>query len=163
MSRGRCTRGLLGATAAVAIALLGGLAVAAAFATGVSSGLRLTIKPAVGTPGTRFLIGFTAPASSGRSGSTWRRYEVYANGTRRRDCVWSAAVSVGSARAAQRVRVRLTPTGTARVWCTGRFAGRLEETITPSCPFREVCPAYIATIALEEFSFRVRGRSGTRG
>ena len=156
MRRTRCTRALLGATAAVAIALAGGLAVAAASATGQSSGLRLTIKPAIGTPGTRFLISFTAPASSGRTGATWRTYEAYAARPSRRGCTSSVSAPVLSARAGKRGYVRLSPGGSSASWCTGKFAGRLEELIRPWCPPGEACPAYAVIERLGTFSFEVR-------
>jgi hypothetical protein len=43
------------------------------------------------------------------------------------------------------------------------FAGRVEETITPVCGFREVCPAYVAVVTVGRFAFRVRGLAGARG
>jgi hypothetical protein len=132
------------------------LAVVVASAKGESSGVHLTIKPAVGTPHTRFLISFTAPATSGRTGSTWRTYEAYASGPSRRGCTSSVSAPVPSARAGKRVYVRLSPGGSAASWCTGRFAGRLEELIRPSCPPREACPAYVVIETLGTFSFEVR-------
>jgi hypothetical protein len=57
----------------------------------------------------------------------------------------------------------LAPERGAGIWCTGRFSGRLEETITPVCGVRKLCPDFIAVLTLGTFTFRVENATSARG
>ncbi len=57
----------------------------------------------------------------------------------------------------------LAAPGPTDEWCVGTFAGRVDETITPVCGFRELCPAHVAVVPLGRFAFRVRGPADARG
>ena len=107
------------------------------------------------------MVRFTSQGSGSRSDATVRQYEVLATRHSGRGCTASAVVPVPPTSPGQRVRVTLTAKGPARVWCTGAYAGRVEETIRPWCPFREVCPQiagpqFIASLTVGMFRFRVR-------
>ncbi len=151
------------------ISLLGGITLCAATvlisasASASSNGIHATVKPTTGSPRTRFHVSFTAPESSGVSGSTWRDDEVSAAGPARRGCDWTASAPAGSVHAGERVHVALAPAGPVREWCEGTFSGSVDETLTPVCGFREVCPAYVAVVTLGRFSFRVQGLAAARG
>lgn len=139
------------------------IAVSATSAAADSDTVRVSLKPATGSPHTHFRVAFKAPASTGPSGSTVRGYEVSATGSSGVGCASTASAAVDSARAGQRVHVTLTVDGSTRGWCAGTFDGRVDETITPACGFRELCPDYFAVMTIGRFTFRVRGPSPDRG
>jgi hypothetical protein len=43
------------------------------------------------------------------------------------------------------------------------FAGRIDETTTPACGVRDVCPAYVVVETVGRFGFRVRDQAVARG
>lgn len=143
--------------------LLTAIAVASASAVASSDSVHATAGPRAGSPDTHFRVSFTAPASSGVSRSTSRRYEVSANGPSGHGCTSTASAPLGPVHAGQRVHVRLAPAGPSHEWCPGAFTGRVDETITPVCGFRELCPAYVAVVTVGRFAFRVRGLAAARG
>ena len=138
------------------------VAVSAANAFGDSDTVHVTVRPATGSPRSHFRVAFRAPASTGPSGSTVRGYEVSATGPSGSGCAAYASTAVNSARAGERVHVTLSPTASSG-WCEGTFTGRVDETITPACGFRELCPDYVAAMTIGRFTFSVADRSPTRG
>ena len=143
-------------------AVVAAVGASAAVAVADSDTVHVTVRPAVGAPHTHFRVGFRVPDSTGPSGSTVRSYEVSAAGPAGPDCASSASASVGSAQAGERVHATLTP-GSEASWCAGAFSGRVEETITPVCGYRQLCPAYIATRTIGRFTFRVGSGVADRG
>jgi hypothetical protein len=78
--------------------------------------LRLTVKPHVGYPMTRFLVGFTAPRTA--------RYEAIATSA----CGQRVKGGPKAAGKGTRLRVTLPPTG--KRWCTGTVHARVLEVRT---------------------------------
>ena len=143
---------------ALAYGLLAVLTVGVGIASGASrSAVRIGVNPLSGPPSTHFVITFRAPAASGPSHGTNRRYELLVSGPHHSGCASSQSDPVTATYAGQRIRVSLGP-GSGRRWCAGAFNGRLEETETPVCARGQVCPLFIALIPLGKFSFRVASR-----
>jgi hypothetical protein len=138
----------VGATACV-------LGAGAAAASGGSS-VRVGVKPAIGSPATRFTVSFRAPQQTGATWTGGPRYELSATGPSGRRCASRSSTGIGPTHKGQRVQLRLVPSAPAGVWCRGRYSGRLTEILTPECPPRELCPAFIAVMDVGKFSFRVR-------
>ena len=138
------------------------IAVSSASAFGDADTVRVTVRPASGSPRTHFRIGFRAPASTGPSGSTVRGYEVSATGPSGTGCASYASTAVDSARAGEKVHVTLSPTASSG-WCEGTFTGRVDETVTPACGFRQLCPDYVAAMTIGRFTFSVFDRPTPRG
>jgi hypothetical protein len=139
------------------------VALTAAAAAASSDPARVSVKPPVGSPLATFTVTFNAPTATGREGSTLRGYQVYVSGPADRRCASSITVPIGEVGAGQEARAKLAPPDPYDVWCAGRYAGRVEETKTPVCAFRESCPADTHVQTIGRFSFRVRGDAGTRG
>ena len=131
-------------------AVLGAVTVASA-----AGSSHTTVRPAVGTPASRFVVRFTAPAPSGRSSSMVRGYWVTTSGPSHHGCDSADTQAARAQRAGQRVRVTLAAPGPARRWCRGAFTGTVHETIAPECRAGMMCPMYIAVRVLGRFAFRV--------
>jgi hypothetical protein len=128
----------------------------AAAAAGGGSGVPIHVKPAAGRPRTRFTVSFRAPQQTGGDPAGGPRYELTANGRSHRGCASSYSATVGPTRKGQTVMMRLAAPAPSHAWCRGHYSGRLLEILTPECPPRELCPAFIAMMDVGEFSFRVR-------
>jgi len=142
---------------AALLALVVGIpAVARATAAGI------TVKPRDGTPTTRFVVHFTAPQASGRTGGVRREYILNASGPRgATHCRDTISVIPPTVKAHARVRVTLKPS--AMAWCLGRWTGTVEELESPVCPPLTLCPAFVAVVRrLGPFHFRVHA-SRTQG
>jgi hypothetical protein len=118
----------------------------------------ITVKPAAGSPETRFAVSFRAPERAGSVGFSRREYVIAATGpTRQGHCVSGASARVTKAAQGAPVRVRLNPRRAGGRWCAGMFAGTVRMLVTSVCPKGQVCPALLAVSKeIGKFSFRVR-------
>ncbi len=142
---------------AVVFALSG--LVCAAFAPSAAAKIRVSVRPSIGKPSTKFVIGFRAPSTTGNFSTVHTHYQVSARGSRGRRCVSSVSVAMGATQRGQQVRMTLAPKGSRRVWCAGRFRGTITEISKMVCrPLADIaCPEIeIGPITVARFSFRVR-------
>jgi hypothetical protein len=132
------------------------LVVSAAQATHRPAQTKVTVTPTVGSPPTRFVLSFVAPARTGVLGSLERRYEVRAVGPQSPGCgTASAFAEVPPTRKGQHVSVALAPGGLGG-WCVGTFRGRVQESDGPVCRKGRPCPRFKSTLrTVGRFSFRV--------
>src|SRR5947209_16212485 len=119
----------------VALALAGVLAVAGGLTAGGADGairtVRITVRPRMGTPSSRFVIVFRAPDATGRVGALRRSYILSAGDRTAPGCAANASMRLAPTRARSRVRVTLNPRRFGPRWCSGRFHGRIEEIAEP--------------------------------
>jgi hypothetical protein len=139
--------------AAVAVALLlaqSGLAGA--------RGVSVQVTPAVGDPGTIFVVSFRAPVRTGVIGSIRLRNELTAtSSSASKGCLAQVSAPVPDARRGQRVRVRLDPKVLGGRWCAGRYRGSVLELQTAVCPRGTMCPTYVRLVGtVARFSLIVR-------
>ena len=138
--------------------------VCGALAPSAVAKVHVSVRPAIGKPWTRFVIGFRAPSATGNFSTVRSHYQVSAAGRKGKRCASSASIAMGPTLRGQRVRMTLAPRGSRRVWCAGRFRGTITKISKIVCrPLAQiVCPAIeIAPIRIAHFSFRVR--RATRG
>jgi hypothetical protein len=137
--------------AVAAIAVLG--SAVAAGSDAASSDVK--ISPSSGSPRTHFKVTFTTPERTGVIGALVRHDVVSAHAGRRpKGCVADVEATAPPAEAHARVSATLGPR--AEGWCTGTFAGRIEELEAPHCPKGQVCPAFVVLIrTLGRFTFKV--------
>lgn len=145
--------------AAVAVALLlaqSGLARA--------HGASVQVTPAVGGPGTIFVVSFTAPVRTGVIGSIRLRDELTAtSASAGKGCLARVSRPAPDSRRGQRVRVRLDPKVLGGSWCTGRYRGSVLELQTAVCPRGTMCPTYVrlrGTVARFSLVVRTAGPAG---
>jgi hypothetical protein len=143
--------------------LLAALAVASVWpvASALAASGKVSVRPSVGSPRTAFAVSFTAQRT-GFIPSGVGNYRVLASTRASRGCVSAVAVTVPATWQGQHVRVSLRPGRPSGVWCKGSYAGRLEETLRPTCGFRVLCPSerpaiqtWIGYLIVGRFSFRV--------
>ncbi len=144
----------------VALVLAGVVAVPAlsvAIAVSPTAAPLVTVKPATGSPRTRFRVSFRAPQPTGPYRTSQRRYVLSADGPQRGSrCVHDAAGQLPAAGGGARLTLTLNPAKLGGAWCVGTYRGRIDEIQTPACPYREVCPAYVLFVGtVGKFSFRV--------
>jgi hypothetical protein len=140
--------------------VLAGLAPSGGLAAGVRR-VHVSVKPASGSPMTRFVIRFRAPDTTGRVGAMVRSYILSATGPAPPGCAGSPSLNLRPTRAHARVRVTLSPKAFGGRWCPGRFHGQVEEIATPYCPAHKLCPAFVVLIrTVGKFSFRVNAPTG---
>jgi hypothetical protein len=131
----------------------------AAGSTSQPSATRITVKPGAGSPTTRFAVSFRAPDRTGRvAGGVQRRYIVSASGPSLNGCVSSASKEPAPAKQGAHIKVMLDPRH--RAWCAGTYHGRVDEIITPGCPYRAACAFMVALHNIGKFTFRVRSAGG---
>lgn len=138
--------------------------VCGALAPSAVAKVHVSVRPAIGKPWTRFVIGFRAPSATGNFSTVRSHYQVSAAGRKGKRCASSASLAMGPTLRGQRVRMTLAPRGSRRVWCASRFRGTITKISKMVCrPLAQiVCPAIeIAPIRIAHFSFRVR--RATRG
>lgn len=138
--------------------------VGAVWATAALAGVRVSVTPAGGTPGTRFVVGFRAPNPTGVFASGSSHYVVSATAPAGHGCTASVSVGVPPTKRGARVRVTLKPAAHGR-WCPERFHGRIVEIVSLGChPQLTACPAVDppaltvpepAPLTVALFSFRV--------
>jgi hypothetical protein len=124
----------------------------------------ITVKPASGSPSTRFAISFRAPQATGRFGNLNREYILSAAATATTPapgCVLNVSITLPAARAHARVRTMLDPRQHGGRWCAGAFHGQIEEIQGPVCPKGEACPAFVLLLGtIGRFSFHVSQPAG---
>jgi len=127
-------------------------------------GVSVQVTPAVGGPGTIFVVSFTAPVRTGVIGSIRLRNEFTAtSSSASRGCLGHVSAPVPDARRGQRVRVRLDPKALGGRWCAGRYRGSVLELQTAVCPRGTMCPTYVRLVgSVARFSLIVR-TAGTAG
>ena len=146
--------------AVIGIAAIPGVSDAVAPAS--SAGLRVSVKPASGSPTTRFTVGFTSAENTGVIGDTGDSYRVTASGTARAGCQDTISLVAPPAHAGATVRVRLAPKAHSR-WCTGTFHGQVWNQVFPPCPAGKACPAIaFPPLMVGKFSFRVTRSQSSR-
>jgi hypothetical protein len=121
-------------------------------------GLPVAVAPAVGGPGTTFVISFTAPARTGVIGSIRLRDLLTAtNASVGTGCLAQVNAPVSDARRGQRVHIRLDPTTLGGNWCAGSYHGSVRELQTAVCPHGNACPTYVRFVGtVARFSLVVR-------
>jgi hypothetical protein len=144
------------------------VSVCGALAPSAAAKVRVSVRPAIGKPRTKFVIGFRAPSTTGNFSTVHSHYQVSVSARKGKRCASSSSIAAGPTRRGQQVRMMLVPKGSRRVWCAGRFRGTITEISKISCRRLTaiVCPAIeIAPIPIAHFSFRVRkaarGSSGS--
>jgi hypothetical protein len=144
---------------AIAIALLGIAVipgVSGAAPPGGGATLRVSVKPATGSPATNFVISFKAEQTTGVIGVAHDTYRITASGPAGGSCQASAAGQAPPTHAGATVRVSLAPAGHRR-WCAGTFRGQVWNVVVPPCPTYRACPQLVPLPRMVgKFSFRVR-------
>jgi hypothetical protein len=132
------------------------LAVAAAAVAGSTAGVKVTVRPQSGSPGTRFVVRFRAPARTGVIGVQERRYQIQAHG-KGTNCAQGAGTTVPPTRKGQQVSIRLSS-----LRCVATYHGKVTETIGPHCVSGQPCPLFASHIrTIARFTFAVVKSSGT--
>jgi hypothetical protein len=120
-----------------------------------AASLHVSVKPASGSPATRFTVSFVAAENTGILGDTGNSYRVTASGTARAGCQDTIYMVAPPAHAGATVRVKLAPKAHSR-WCTGTFHGQVWNQVFPPCPAGKACPAIgFPPLMVGKFSFRV--------
>ncbi|MHB8471024.1 MAG: hypothetical protein ACYDCH_14910 [Gaiellaceae bacterium] len=118
----------------------------------------IRVTPAVGGPGTTFVVSFVAPARTGGTGSVRLRDELTATsasaGKRCLAQVQATAPATGRGRS---VRLALDPTQLHGPWCAGTYNGKVLTLQTAVCRRGEPCPDYVLVRGtVGRFSLHVR-------
>jgi hypothetical protein len=143
----------------VALAVIAVPALSAVTPAGHQAAAKITVKPTVGTPRTRFVVSFVIPGRAGLGGAFSTRYAVTASDRRQRGCASSASAMIVSPLLGDRLKLSLDAPRSGG-WCVGTFAGRIQEYQTPVCGPLQACPEFIRFVGtVGKFSFRVE-RSG---
>jgi hypothetical protein len=127
----------------------------------VSAGTtRVTVKPAIGGPATRFAISFRTPRRTGRKDGFETRYVTSVTGpSGRTGCLDGADRPLAFARAHARVKTTFDPAKLGGRWCTGRFRGVVQEIRTPICRRGRACPKFVSLLGtVGRYAFRVKQR-----
>ncbi|HUZ82088.1 MAG TPA: hypothetical protein VMU73_07560, partial [Gaiellaceae bacterium] len=120
-------------------------------------GVAVHVAPAVGGPGTTFVVSFVAPTRTGVNGSMRLRDELSIETTPAVGrCLDRATQFVPAAHGGQAMRVRLDPVVFGGRWCVGVFRGQLLELQTAVCPPGAFCPTYVRIRTIARFSLVVR-------
>jgi len=120
-------------------------------------GVAVRVTPAVGAPGTTFVVSFVASRKIGVVGSIRVRDELTVEmASPVAGCLERASAFVPDANRGQHVRARLDPVASGGRWCLGLFQGRLLELQTAVCPPRVLCPMYVRVRTIGRFSLVVR-------
>jgi hypothetical protein len=139
----------------LSLAVLAIAAVPALASTSGTGTARITVKPAVGSRTTRFVLSFRAPQRTGRLGSSERQYILSASGPAGAGtCVSSMSMPLPASRARALARAVLNPATHGGSWCRGVFHGQIDEIEAPVCAKAELCPAFVllrGTIGRFEF------------
>src|SRR5438046_9441125 len=120
------------------LAAAGVLLVVCSPAAGASTGVHVTVSPAVGAPPSTFVVSYIAPTRTGVIGSVRLRDEVRAEtATTSTSCQSSKVRLVADVSRGQHARVTMRA---GAGWCAGTYKGRLVELRSPVCPPRALCP-----------------------
>jgi hypothetical protein len=142
----------------VVVVVLAAIAVPALSAvapTGHAAAAKVTVRPAVGTPHTRFVVSFVTPGHLGPAAAFTTRYAVTASDRRQSGCVSTASAMIASSLRGIRLKLSLDPPRGAS-WCAGKFNARIQEYQTPVCLPLRLCPMFIRFVGtVATFSFRV--------
>jgi hypothetical protein len=127
-----------------------GIGAAAGGAAGSGTGVKVTVRPTSGSPGTRFVVRFRARDQTGVIGVEERRYALQAHG-KGSGCAQAVGTSVPPTHRGQQVSVRLPA-----LRCVATYHGQLTETIGPHCISGQPCPEFATTIrTIGRFRFDV--------
>jgi hypothetical protein len=126
----------------------------------VSAGTtRVTVKPAIGGPATRFAISFRTPRRTGQDGFETRYVTSVTGPSGRTGCLDGADRPLAFARAHARVKTTFDPAKLGGRWCTGRFRGVVQEIRTPNCRRGRACPKFVSLLGtVGRYAFRVKQR-----
>jgi hypothetical protein len=139
----------------VALAVIAVPAISAVAPTGHRAAT-VTVRPAVGTPHTRFVVTFVTPAHVGPAGAFETRYAVTASDRGQRGCASTASAMIASPLQGFRLKLSLAPPRGSS-WCAGTFSARIQEYQTPVCLPLRLCPQFIRLVGtVAKFSFRVK-------
>lgn len=124
--------------------------------------VKATVSPSSGTPNTDFTVHFVAREPTGRAGQVRRSYVVTARGPSREACVVKASAQSEGTPPGATVEVTLSPAQQeGRVWCPGRYRGRVSITTAFACPAKGRChvPPGFPTRSKDvgDVAFRVTG------
>jgi hypothetical protein len=124
---------------------------------------RVSVKPAIGGPATRFGISFRTPRWTGRKGGSETRYVTSVTGPAgKTGCVDGADRPLALARAHARVKATFDPVKLGGRWCTGTFRGVVQEIRTPVCARGRACPKFVVLLGtVGRYRFKVE-RIATR-
>jgi hypothetical protein len=129
-----------------------------ALATAASTlATRLAVKPADGSPSTRFVVSFRNPTRTGRYRHIERHDVLSVSGPAgSTGCVTAVDQQAPDARKGARVRITLDPSDHGGSWCAGTYHGTVEEVQSPRCAAHQACPALVLVEGtLGRFTFRV--------
>jgi hypothetical protein len=128
----------------------------------VRAGVQLTVKPASGSPTTRFVVSFRTPDQTGQMGALDRRDELSVQGpSGRAGCIAHVSRALPSAAAHARVTTTLDPAQLGGRWCIGAYRGRINEIEGPVCVKGKPCPEFVSVVrTLGRFTFHVTSNSG---
>lgn len=119
------------------------------------SSLHVSVKPASGSPTSRFVVSFRAAQNTGIIGDTGDTYRVTASAAAHAGCQASIVTVAPPTHTGAMVRVKLAPKAHTR-WCAGTFHGQVWNVVFPPCPAGKACPAIaFPPRMVGKFSFRV--------
>lgn len=123
-----------------------------------AAGLQITVKPASGSPTTRFVVSFRTPDRTGRAGVLDRRDELRVRGpSRQAGCVSDVSRALPSAAAHARLITTLDPAQLGGKWCVGAYRGQIVEIDGPACVNGKPCPEFASQLrTLGRFAFGVK-------
>jgi hypothetical protein len=141
----------------VTLAVIAIPALSGASPAGHAAAAKIIVKPAVGTPHTRFAVDFQTPGALRVTGGLSNRYLLTASDRRQRGCASNLSASVVSVRQGMRLKLTLAPAGADGAWCPGTFKGRIVAYQTPLCGPLRMCPQFIRVVGtVGRLSFRVK-------
>jgi hypothetical protein len=127
-----------------------------------SPGPHVTVRPATGSPTSRFTISFRTPVRTGRVGLVDRRAELSVQGpSSQAGCVSDVSRVLPNAAAHARLTTTLDASQLGGRWCVGAYRGQIDEIAGPACVAGRPCPEFVTVLrTLGRFTFRVQGGSG---
>ena len=117
--------------------------------TGVGDGSNaLRVSPSPAHPRSEIAFSFTAPAASGRHGSSEISYSVSITGPSSSGCVGIHEAGGPTVSAGQPARVTVGPDQLGSPWCAGDYTARAFELSRAACVTGQPCPQYIRVVAV---------------
>jgi hypothetical protein len=138
--------------------LVAAVVAASATAAGLGPTTRVTVKPASGTPQTRFAFSFRVPVATGTFGLLARTDTFSMSGPGGARCQQRLSRTLRPAKKGKRLTLRLRPAKGRGGWCAGQWHGTVVQSEDFRCtpgPAR-VCPdLVVAPRVIASFRFRV--------
>lgn len=117
----------------------------------------LSIDPSAGSPRTTFSLRFTAPASSGVTGTFRLGYTLSVTGPGDPGCIGARSLQVASAIKDVPLPISLDPIRLGGTWCPGTYTARVVEVVSPVCTAGMMCPQFVRVVGtVATVKFRVK-------